>query len=360
MPDATAELRIFGTEPGDNNVPVDVLVRMLNGLQQMTLIFAAVAEHQDFQYRFKPSAELRSRYTLRCGIPQPGSYVMPVSLVDSSAQGQLQPPPDILGNIRRFIGAAATDNGRQMHELLPDSRYRERALRELRSVAPKGGDQWTASFSLPDQTVASIDARVTRVVERLLAAGAEEQTVMTVTGELVKIVFDERKLTIRYPVNNREIECSYLPEIEDDLLESRRGPIQVTGTFTLDVDGQPNRLSDVTRIEAVDLSPLTFGRIEGDGHALSATPELRLVPHLDETKQLYVVEDEALDLSVFAYTREDLADEITAHLLFAWDTYAKADPATLAPKAQELRTVLLGRFREGAECLGKSGILRPR
>ena len=347
MSEETAELRIQGTEPDDHDVPAEVLVRMLNGLRQMALIFAAAADHQEILHRFKPSAELRSRFTLRCGVPKPGSYVMPVSLVDSSAQGQLQPPPAILGNIRQFIDAAATENVGRMWDLLPDSRYRERAFRELRSIAPKGGDRWTASFSLPNQAPASIDARVTRVVERLLAAGAEEQTVMTVTGELVKIVFDEHKLTIRYPVNNREIECSYVPEIEDDLLESRRGLIQVTGTFTLDTDGQPNRLSDVTRIEPVDLSPLIFGRIANVGPALIVTPELRLVPHLDEAKQLYVVEDEGLDLNVYAYTREDLADEIVAHLLFAWDEYAKANPAALTLKAQELRAALLARFKEG-------------
>jgi hypothetical protein len=348
MPEEIAELRIQGTEPGDHHVPVDVLVRMLNGLQQLTLIFAAAAEHQEIQQRFKPSSELRSRYTLRCGVPTSGSYVMPVSLIDASAQAQLNPLPPILGNIRLFIDAAANDNVVQMRELLPESRYRERAFRELRTVAPRKGDRWTVTFSQPNEPTATIDARVTRVVERLLAAGAEEQTVMTVTGELVKIVFDEHKLTIRYPVNNREIECSYLPEIEDDLLESRRGPIQVTGTFVLDAEGHPSRLTNVTRIEPVDLSPLVFGTIEVGERQLKAGPELRFTPHLDEeSEQFYVVEDATLDLCVHAPTREELGDEIAVHLLLAWDEYALADPQTLTPKAQELRQALRARLREG-------------
>lgn len=347
MPEETAELKIQGVGPDANSVPVDVLVRMLEGLQQMALIFAAATEGQAIQHRFKPSAELRGRYTLKCGVPKPGSYIMPVSLVDTSAPNQLQPPPPILEPIRQFIDAAAKDDSESMRRLLPESRHRERALRELRSFAPKGGDQWTATFALPDRPAAAIDARITKVAERLLAAGAEEQTLMTVTGELIKIAFDERKLTIRYPVNNQEIECSYVAEIEDDLLESRRGPIQVTGTFTLDAQGQPIRLSDVTRIEPVDLSALVFPRIESGGRTLSATPELRLTPHLDESQQLYVVENADLDLSVCAYTREDLADEIAAHLLFAWDEYALANPDTLTSKAQELRKALRARFKEG-------------
>jgi hypothetical protein len=208
---------------------------------------------------------------------------------------------------------------------------------------------------MPGRATASIDTRVTKVAERLLAAGAEEQTVMTVTGELVKIAFDERKLTIRYPVNNREIECSYVAEIEDDLLESRHGPIQVTGTFTLDAQGQPIRLSDVTRIEPVDLSPLVFSQIDAGGRSLRANPELRLVPRLDESQQLYIVDDDVLDLNACAYTREDLAEEISAHLMFAWEQYGTADPATLTGKARELRDALRRRFREVVDAEAEAG-----
>ncbi len=349
MPEETAELRIDGTAPGDHSVPVDVLVRMLNGLQQLALIFAAAGEHQPIQHRFKPSAELRSRFTLRCGVPQAGSYVMPVSLVDQAAQPELQQPPALFPKVYGFMDAASKDDAGRMTALLPDSRYRERALREVRSLAPKGGERWSGTFGVPGAAPVTIDAKLNRVVERLLAAGAEEQTVMTVTGELIRINFDENKLFIRYPVNGRQIECSYLPEIENDLLESRRDMIQVTGTFILDADGQPTRLTDVTRIEPIDLSPLTVDRIERGNRVLRANPPLKVEPHLDdETQQLYVVDEPSLDLHIYAYSREDLADELAEHLFFAWDAYAQASPDELTSKAEELRQLLLARFQEGA------------
>jgi len=115
-----------------------------------------------------------------------------------------------------------------------------------------------------------------------------------------------------------------------------------------DADGHPSRLSNVTRIEPVDLSPLVFGAIDVGQRRLTARTELRFIPHLDEeSQQLYVVEDATLDLCVHAPTREELADEIAAHLLFAWDEYAQADPQMLTPKAQELRNALRARFQEG-------------
>jgi len=348
VPAETAEIRVTGNETADNHVSVEILVRLLNGLQQMALIFAAAKEGQPIQQRFKPTAELRGRYTLKCGIPAEGSYVMPISLDDANTQSYLSHPVSILADVQSFIRAAATENIGEASRLLPDSRYRDRAFRELRNLSPKGGERWTATFALPVGDAASIDAKVARHVDRLLAAGAEEQTVMTITGELVAIDFGERKLRIRYPVNNREIECSYLPEAEDDLLESRRGPIQVTGTFTLDAAGQPAKLSDVTRIEPVDLSPLVFGRIDFNGQTLTAITELRLTPKLDDSQQIYVVEDTSLDLQAHAFTREDLADEIAAHIHFAWREYGQADPDALTSKAQELRDAIIAKFREGA------------
>jgi hypothetical protein len=344
----TAHLKVDGNETANSQVSVDVLVRLLNGLQQMALVFAAAKEGQPVQQRFRPTSDLRSRYTLKCGVPDAGSYVMPVFLVDSGTQPPLPRSPSVLADMQSFIRATTSENLNQTSRLLPDSRYRERALRELRNLSPKGGERWTATFALAAGAAALIDAKMARHAERLLSGGADEQTVMTVTGELVAIDFDQRKLRVRHPATNREIECSYLPEAEDDLLESRRGLIQVTGTFTLDATGEPAKLSDVTRIEPVDLSPLVFNRIDLAGRTLNAVTELRLFPKRDESRQLYVVEDPGIDLVAHAFTRDDLADEIAAHVFLIWREYGLARPRDLTPKAQELRKAVLARFRESA------------
>ena len=104
----------------------------------------------------------------------------------------------------------------------------------------------------------------------------------------------------------------------------------------------------VIHTHPVDLSPLVFDTIEVGPRRLDAVPKLRFTPHLDEESgQLFVVEDAALDLCVYAASRDELAIEIAAHLLFAWDAYAKADPDELTPEAQELRKALRARFTEG-------------
>ena len=173
---------------------------------------------------------------------------------------------------------------------------------------------------------------------------------MTVTGELIRIDFDRNLVTLRYPPTSQELECSYVQDIEDTIVESRREWIQVTGRFTLDAEGHPKSLTDVTRIEPVDLSPMCFDAIELAGRCLRFNPPLLLEPGLEEeTKQLLIVQDDDLDIHVYAQTREQLADDLAVELFFLWDEYANAAPDSLTEGAQSLRKRLLARCQEGAD-----------
>src|SRR5688572_2483216 len=52
-----AKLKFVGKETADNTVPVDVLVRALQGMQQTALLLAASVEQRAVQQRFRPSEE---------------------------------------------------------------------------------------------------------------------------------------------------------------------------------------------------------------------------------------------------------------------------------------------------------------
>lgn len=49
------------------------------------------------------------------------------------------------------------------------------------------------------------------------------QREMAVVGELLRIDFSQKRLWILYPPASREIECSYLDDVEDSILDGRRG-----------------------------------------------------------------------------------------------------------------------------------------
>lgn len=344
--DTDAVLTVTGTEVASESVSVEVLVHLLQGFQQLALVFAAAAEDRPLHQRFKPPLDLRQRYHLRCGVSRSGSYSIPLRLVDSTTDNLL-PNEDILPRIAKFIGAVAAGDRTGASTVIPDSRYRDRALLALRSMAPRKGERWKADLQIASLPPVSLNGGIGERALQLRLGDISEETQMTVTGEFIAVNFEQCKVVIRYPPNKRELECFYLPELEVDLLESRRDLIQVTGTFTVDEDGHPRHLTGVNKIEAVDLSPIELDTLEHAGHVLKADSPLRLAPRLDEeTQQLYVVEDASLDIHVFAYTREDLITELGRHVFYAWNTYAQATPSELTEAAQRLRETYRRRFRE--------------
>jgi len=179
-----------------------------------------------------------------------------------------------------------------------------------------------------------------------LAQDTLEDAVMTVTGELIRIDFDKRIVVLRYPPSHQEIECIYLEDLEDSMIENRRQKIQVTGQFTLDADGHPIKLTDITRIEPVDLSPIPIREILWHNKKLRFKTPFLLTPKMDDdTEQLYIVEEPEIGLHVFSYTREDLIHEINEQLAMLWEEYAVTTDE-LATDARTLQAKLLATLEE--------------
>jgi hypothetical protein len=170
---------------------------------------------------------------------------------------------------------------------------------------------------------------------------------MTVTGELIRIDFDKRTVVLRYPPTCTEIECVYVDELEERMIENRRGLMQATGQFTLDDEGNPTKLTNVTQLEPVDLSPISLKTVYWQEREFRFTRSLILQPELDEeSSQLYVVEEPDLTLHAYAQTREQLLQEIGDQIAFIWDAYVKESEDKLAPDALRLRQRLLENVRE--------------
>ena len=115
----------------------------------------------------------------------------------------------------------------------------------------------------------------------------------------------------------------------------------------LDNKGNPIRMTDVSRIEPVDLSPIELNRFEWNGRTLLADHSVEFHPKLDEeTNQLYIIEDETLNLHVFASTRQALLEELSEQIVFIWDAYANEVPEKLTKSAQQLRLLYKKHFQE--------------
>jgi hypothetical protein len=336
---STNKLFITGSETEANTVSIETITTVLTGIQKTAYLLASAKLKQPLQKRFSPNKDIKKRYTLQCGVPAPGSYVIPINQQPSSG---LLEDDDILADINTLFDAVSTNCRDKLQQLIPDSRFCEKVLRETLRFLPKAGSSWGMRFQHGDLDAVTLDGLAIRSVESWLTRPEEQDAVMTVTGELVRIDFSKNIVTLRYPPNNRELECTYVQDIEDTIIESKRELIQVTGRFTLDEQGHPKSLTDVTRIEPVDLSPMAFDSLALDGRVLRFRSKLIVEPVLDEeTSQLLVIEDEALGIHVYAQNREALVGDLTTELFFLWDQYAQEDSENLTAKAQILKGALL-------------------
>jgi hypothetical protein len=336
---STNKLYITGTETDEHTVSIETITTVLVGIQKTAYLLASAKHKQAIQKRFTPNKDIKQRYALQCGVPEQGSYLIPIAQLPSNG---LLEEDDILADMNTLFEAVATNSKDKLQGLIPDSRFREKVLREISRFFPKAGSSWGMRFQHGEAAAITLDAHAIRSVESWLTPIEEQDAVMTVTGELIRIDFSKNTVTLRYPPNNRELECSYVQDIEDTIIESKRELIQVTGRFTLDEQGYPKSLTDVTRIEPVDLSPMVFDCLELDGRVLRFSPKLVVEPVLDqETSQLLVIEDDALGIHVYAQNRDVLVADLTAELFFLWDEYALEDSENLTIKAQALKAVLL-------------------
>jgi hypothetical protein len=340
-----AELAIVGGETADHTVPADVLVRALAGLQRIVYLMAAAQERKPIGDRFTPSEALREQNSLRCGVPQASSFAVPLSLAPRRSLLPASDPRPLDGAMEVFRLASRGDWG-AMAGLFSRPNYVPRLMAEILGMLPRPGERWGVTLRVGGERVTLGDSAY-RSIRSYLASDAAEDATMTVTGELLRVNIEDHRLVIRYPPTRAEILCHCDPAVLGTVLRNYDVPIQVTGLYTLDRKGHPIRLTGVTRVEPLDLSPMTFDRVEWGSRRLAIDPPLSLNPSMDEESgQLCVLSDERLGVHVFAQTREQLADELAEQLLFQWDAYAHESPDHLTVPARRLREALLARMRE--------------
>jgi predicted RNase H-like HicB family nuclease len=336
------EFRFFEeASPAEHRVPAKVLADTLAHAQRVVHLLAISAAGREIRQRARVPAEMARQFVLECDVALPGSYVQPVRL---RTGGDLF--DDVFGVdvLHRFhaVGEALSDaNWRAVRELVPDRAVRTRVLDEFVAMLPDPEAGWVVDLRNGTGRIARFDSRRVRAMREYQRSSRSPSEALaspvTVTGELVRIDFAEHKLTIRHHPTQRRLECEYGPDVEDMLVENRRGLIRVTGLVELDEQDRPIRLTDVFDIHELDLSPMVIESIMGTRRYLRVRAEpLTFQVDLDEDGQYLAVSDPELDIHVFGQTRADVLSELLAQLEMMWLEYAEAEEIHLTAGAASL------------------------
>lgn len=343
--EALAVVRLSGPAADSNGIPAEVLVRTLSGMQQLVYLVASDSVNRKLGQRFRVSDDIEQGYRLICKLPQAGSYSVPLALEGRNLQLTILPPDyaTVFDRIEAFFTSVVSGQINSVNSHFSDQAFAKRALVELRKFLPKADDSWRFGFGKPQAKSEIVLTKDTvKQIDQYLREDLPLESITTITGELIKIDFDERMVYLRYPPTRQQIECIYSNELEDVMIENRRQYIQVTGQFTVDSNGNPIRLTDVTRIEPLDLSPIVLHEVSFNDRNFRFRRPLQLTPELEpEGKQLLTVENPQLGINVFAYSREALLEEISEQIAFLWDDYALSEDDSLTPEAIALKYAVL-------------------
>jgi hypothetical protein len=338
---------IEGRDREVHSAPAAVLVRLLQNAQLAFDLIGVHVEGREIKRRARISSATSQRFQLICGIPQTGSYAMPVTVGQANGLFDLDFVKRAYDVFHSLVQAVSAHDSARVAAALPNERIRRRVLESIKSMAPQTEANWKLSLHDETDTVfANFDAAIPAFVDSILITEEQREAGRVITGELKRIDFAERKLTLIYPPTSKELACIYDEDIEDLLYARRRDLIQVTGRVLLDDEGAPRQIIDVTDIRDLDLSPVVLDTLHFGELHIQASPALSVEPELDDTQQLLCVVQEALGIDVFAPTRETLLAELNEQLAMLWREYALAPDAELDDKAQSLKQALRARFAE--------------
>ena len=341
QPEVEATIRFVGEEMENHDISVENLVNTLNGFQKIIYYLASVEENIGVSKRFEIPKRVRQDYSLRCKIPIPGSYAMPIFLSSDRFEER---HALIMDQLERFLGGLQKDDMDAIEDIFPDAKVRFRALRDVREFLPKAKDEWTVMFNRGRKAEINLTSDITRFIDYYLES---EKVLLTITGEIVQVDFAKRTFRLKYSSTNREVRCFYPKLLETKILENRSTLVQVTGDCFLDIGQNPFKVENVSKIVVPDLSAMKIETVEWKNQKLRFRQPLVIpLKYDEETHQLMVAEDSSINLMAFAYTRDELLIEINEQVLFMWNRYVRSSREKLAKDALKLRNALSERLEE--------------
>lgn len=341
------ELIFEGREADDHRVAASAVAQAIQGLQRTVFLVAMEHEHVDVRRRERTSRKLEEKYAVLVGPPREGSLVFSASIGPTT--GDVAAPPDLFAvtsDVKDVFAAIEHGDEAGVARIVSDRSRRVRLIETVRTMMPKTGSG--LRMRIVDRSGESVFNSVLahKSLSKLVSRSLQEPLKRAVIGRLVTIKFDERKLTILYQPNNRELECIYEEAVEPLLLEHPRDLIQVTGEVILDEQDQPKRIIDVDEILEVDMSAFHMTQFEYPDRVLSFKAEMAIEPELDESQQLMILREESLGIDVVAATREELFQGLVDEIEILWRNYAQAPDTQLSPAASQLKQRLLDAIEE--------------
>jgi hypothetical protein len=319
-----------------DGVPLQLLATVFGGVQN-TIYYIAMAESGVTpRERTRVPEGIRNRYQLIRLADHNSAYAVETGFA-SAEQAPLPFVLDdraqVLGKYISLVDAVSECDASILSELFPDTMWRRKVLRSVEGYCPREGDSWSLTVSGKDGGApATLLPETYQHIGELLAEPILEE--MTVSGRLMRVLLDQRRLGILHEQTSRILDCNYTPEQEEFVMDNLKGIIHVTGMVELDASGLPKKIRDVVDIRALDLSPLLFQSVDTAEGRLVLKRAESIQPSFEDGQVVF--ELPSLNIIASGATREEAVEELAWDLVWLWEEYALAPRDELSQDAKEL------------------------
>jgi hypothetical protein len=342
--DNQISLRFFEpARPDAHLVPASSMTQALDSLQRLIHLLAMRREGRVPGRRIRPSADVQERYRLVCELPMAGSYFLPIHIEGQQLLSDVEGSA-VAEDLTTVLTAVGNASEADLEAFIPDETWRRFVLDALERLSPSRASGVEMQVLRGDDQI--LDTTKSRpFVERVMRSPARHRASGVILGELKRIDFVKREITVRHIRSGRDLTGVYNDYVEQTLLDNPRATILVFGTITRDTQG-PESIDGVERIEPVDVNPFEVkGFVAGNTNVV-AREELSAIIVFDEDEAVFTADMPSLRLQVRAVTRDSLADAVADELALLWKRYAIAADEKLTPAARTLKNRMLAAFRE--------------
>ncbi len=342
-------LHFEGTATNAHTLPASALVQALSHFQRVVHLLAMAEEGREVQQRARVTRDIERRFPVMCRPPEEGGYAQPVEIGDTSHQLFDEQSVEVIARKTcQTLDAVNSGEAKILAQIVPDTFYRRSILSELDAMQPVRHSGVVISIEDFRQKKILDGGTAQERIKHLLAPQSSEISPADlgyVTGTLIEMKFNERRLSLKLLESNRSLTATYGEDFELVLLAHPRELIQVHGNIVWNEDGSPHSISDVDEVLEIDESLIDILFVELDGAVLKPKVALSSSVSYDRDTLLYEANG-PFDILLNSVTRPDLEAQLYEELAMLWSEYAKVEPRTLTKDAQQLRQELLDSFEE--------------
>ncbi len=344
-------LHFEGPVTQNHSLPAAALVNALQQMQRIVHLLAMSKQKRTVRHRARITRDIEKRYQLLCRVPEEGGYALPLVLGDTT--GQLCDAyglEELAKKTKNVILAVNEGNSEQLLELIPESYYRNSVLTAFSSMQQPRKAGVVISIEDFQRQKLLVGKTARDNIDRLIARPEPDvaSTLGYITGELIEMKFQDRRLKLKLLGSGRALEASYRDDFEPILLEHPRELIQVYGNIVFGDDGIPASVSEVEEILEVDDSPIEIFQLEVGMQTIKPKTPMSVSVQFNQELGQYEL-DGPFGIVLGAETRPVIETQLFLELAMLWREYVEIPDDMLTSAARRLRDELIASFEVVAD-----------